>query len=99
MSVPAGQTSLNAYLVDLLVIFGDPRTEFPRGGIPTYPAESLLVIEYLGSLKHYNGLLGRDILNRGTLKANGPDQHYTLVLPDVEGAVSITDIQHGQKKS
>ncbi len=95
VSVPAGLTSLNAYLVDLLVIFGDPLTGFPHGRIPTFPVQNLPVLEYLGRPDHYQGLLGRDILDRGILKTDGPNKKYILTLPDLEHgqSISITNVR------
>ncbi len=89
VSVPSGVASLNSYLVDLLVIFGDPPNGFPPGQIPTFPAQNLPVIAYMGNLNHYQGLLGRDILNLGVLKTDGPGKQYTLTLPDLPNAPKI----------
>ena len=92
--VPAGLASLNFYLVDLLVIFGDPSSGWPPGNIPTFAVQNLPVIEYLGDTRHYEGLLGRDILDRGTLKVYGLRKSYALDLPDSASsqAISITNV-------
>jgi len=90
VSVPTGQGHLNTYLVDLLVIFGDPETALPSDRIPTFPTQNLQVMDYLGSPEHYFGLLGRDILNQGTLKVMGPERRYALTLPEAHPSQAIT---------
>ena len=90
VSAPVGLSSLNTYLVDLLVMFGDLEGQFPNGDIPTFPAPNLLVMDYLGRQDYYQGLLGRDILDRGILKVVGPERRYTLILPDSDDSSKIS---------
>ena len=61
VSVPTGIASANLYLADVLISFGDPKQ-----GAETQITENMSVMEYNGNCPHYQGLMGRDLINRGT---------------------------------
>ena len=70
---------MNTYLVDLLIPFGDPkRTQ--GSNLQTFPVQNIQVMEYLGDTSRYQGLLGRDIIDRGIFMIAGWDRKYYFSL-------------------
>lgn len=77
--VASGTASLNTYLVDMLIPFTKPaRTQGPEA--QTLPVQNIQVMEYLGDTSRYQGLLGRDIIDRGIFMIAGWDGKYYFSL-------------------
>lgn len=77
--VASGTASLNTYLVDLLIPFTEPaKTQGPKP--QTFPVQNIQVMEYLGDTSRYQGLLGRDIIDRGIFMIAGWDGKYYFSL-------------------
>lgn len=74
--VASGTASLNTYLVDMLIPFTEPA----RTKGQTFPVENIQVMEYLGNTSRYQGLLGRDIIDRGIFMLAGWDGKYYFSL-------------------
>ena len=74
--VASGTASLNTYLVDMLIPFTEPA----RTQGQTFPVENIQVMEYLGNTSRYQGLLGRDIIDRGIFMLAGWDGKYYFSL-------------------
>ena len=77
--VASGTASLNTYLVDMLIPFTKPaRTQGPEA--QTLPVQNIQVMEYLGDTSRHQGLLGRDIIDRGIFMIAGWDGKYYFSL-------------------
>ena len=74
--VASGTASLNTYLVDMLIPFTEPA----RTQGQTFPVENIQVMEYLGNTSRYQGLLGRDIIDKGIFMLAGWDGKYYFSL-------------------
>ena len=74
--VASGTASLNTYLVDMLIPFTEPT----RTQGQTFPVENIQVMEYLGNTSRYQGLLGRDIIDKGIFMLAGWDGKYYFSL-------------------
>lgn len=73
VGVASGRASLNTYLVDVMIPFGDPaRTQGEN--LQTFHVENIQVMEYRGDTFRYQGLLGRDIIDRGIFMMAGWDR-------------------------
>ena len=78
VGVASGTASLNTYLVDLLVPFDPARIQGAKG--QTFAVQNIQVVEYLGDASRYQGLLGRDIIDRGVFIIAGWDKKYYFSL-------------------
>ena len=79
VGVASGVASLNTYLVDLLIPFGDPKRA-QGSNLQTFPVPNIQVMEYLGDTSRYQGLPGRDIIDRGIFMIAGWDRKYYFSL-------------------
>ena len=61
VGVASGSAIMNTYLADILIPFGDPT----KGGL-SHIVDNLMIMEYAGNAMHYQGLLGRDLICRGS---------------------------------
>ena len=75
-STPSGPTSLNTYLADIAIPFGD----VTKGAVTTYAIDNVTVMEFLGASPHYQGLIGMDVLGRGLFSVAGYDSRFTFCL-------------------
>ena len=75
VSVPTGTATANTHLVDIAIPFGDPTK-----GADTMVLDNITVMEYLGNHPQYQGLLGRDIINRGLFSIAGYDNRFTICM-------------------
>lgn len=69
MITPNGLSDANTYLVDITISFGSIN----------FTCEGQRVIEYNGSTKNYNGLIGRDIICQGVFNISF-DKRYIFAL-------------------
>lgn len=74
--VASGTASLNTYLVDMLIPFTEPAKTQGQ----TFPVENIQVMEYLGNTSRYQGLLKRNIIDRGIFMIAGWDGKYYFSL-------------------
>ena len=75
VTVPTGAAEANTYLADVGVPFGEPQK-----GASTLVAEAILLMEFRGNHPQFQGLLGRDIINRGLVSIAGWDKRFTICI-------------------
>ena len=74
--VASGPVELNTYLVDIVVLFGNPQ----KGSSTMYLIEGLLVMEFGGDTINYHGLLGRDVICKGFFSMEAWANRFTFCI-------------------
>ena len=74
--VASGEASLNTYFLDLIIPFGELKEGTKAVNVAIVNVPNLKVMEFLGNNPKYEGLLGRDIIDRGTFVIAGWDRKY-----------------------
>ncbi len=73
--VPTGHGVSNTYIVDICIPFGEAGQKDSM-----YILENITVMEYQVNNPYYQGLLGRDILDRGFFSMASFDKRFTFCI-------------------